>query len=95
MENDVGSSLPRGPVKQLPKVVDPRSDLLESIRSGKSLKKVDIEEKNEQQKNEVGSDDLVNALLKKLLDRRIKVGDSDSEDEDDDDNKECDSDEWD
>lgn len=90
METDDALALPRGPVKQLPKVIDLRSDLLESIRSGKSLKKVNVDEKKE----EVGSDALVNALLLKLRDRRCKVGDSDSEDEDEDVN-ECDSDEWD
>lgn len=90
METDDALALPRGPVKQLPKVIDPRSDLLESIRSGKSLKKVNVDEKKE----EVGSDALVNALLLKLQERRCKVGDSDSEDEDEDVN-ECDSDEWD
>ena len=94
MESDT-SSLPRGPVKQLPKVVDPRSDLLQSIRGGAILKKVNVDEKkNEPLKEEVGSDALVNALLAKLQERRFKVGDSDSEDEEDDE-IECDSDDWD
>lgn len=87
-------SLPRGPVKQLPKVVDPRTDLLQSIRGGAVLKKVNVDDRKNEPSNEVGSDALVNALLEKLQERRYKVGNSESEDEDDDE-VECDSDDWD
>lgn len=78
------SSLPRAPVKQLPRAEDPRDALLKSIQGGIKLKKVNLEEsaKNEPPKiEESGTDALVKALQSAMKKREEKFRDSDSESE--------------
>uniref|UniRef100_K7F412 Wiskott-Aldrich syndrome protein family member n=1 Tax=Pelodiscus sinensis TaxID=13735 RepID=K7F412_PELSI len=71
------------PKSSLPPVSDARSDLLSAIRQGFQLRKV--EEQREQEKRDVGGNDVAT-----ILSRRIAVEYSDSED----DSSEFDEDDW-
>lgn len=78
----------------MPQTVDPRGALLESIRKGKSLKKVDPLEERPVTSTCISNDkpnanDLAKSLNDFLDARKGKIRESDSESEDDD------SDEWD
>lgn len=71
----------------IPQAPDPRDQLLESIRRGKELRKVDLEEKPAISSSKISNDkpdtnDLAKSLNDFLNARKDKIRDSDSETDD-------------